>query len=118
MREITEHQINPVNDKLNIQVIDEPGAGGANHCYRITWPGDSGTLIEFQNGPINEVGVNGITQEALIAICVDRLRSFQAGPYACHENGQALAHLEHAQNWLLERTRARMARGVEGTQAK
>jgi hypothetical protein len=114
-RVLTGHQVNPANDVLKIEVLDEPGAGGANHCYRVTWPGDSGTLIEFQNGPIAEAGVNGITQEVLIAICIDRLCSFQAGPYACRENALALMHLEDAQHWLLHRTRARIARGVEGT---
>jgi len=125
MRKITEHQINPANDKLTISVLDEPGAGGANHHYMVTLPdwtrapdgsGAKGVWdIQFQNGPIAEAGVNGLTQEALIAICIDRLRSFQAGPYACRENALALTKLEEAQHWLLHRTRARMNRGVEGT---
>ena len=134
MRTITEHQVNPANDKLLIEVTDEPGAGGANHRYEIsgfdtesnpsTTDSDgynvsfSRLLVLFQNGPIAEAGVNGITQEALIAICIDRLRCFQAGPYACDENKWALRDLESAQHWLLSRTRARMARGVEGTHEK
>lgn len=74
--------------------------------------------IRFQNGPIKEAGVNGITQEVLLAICADRLRSFQAGPYASRDNAVALTHLETAQMWLHKRTRERLARGVEGTHAK
>lgn len=35
MRQITDHIINPCNDKLRISVTDEPGAGGANHHYLI-----------------------------------------------------------------------------------
>jgi hypothetical protein len=27
MREITSHKVNPVNDKLKITILDEPGAG-------------------------------------------------------------------------------------------
>lgn len=123
MRTITEHQVNPANDKLTIAVLDEPGAGGACHHYRVTLPGRTPTSsdangvwdIQFQNGPIAEAGVNGLTQEVLIAICIDRLRSFQAGPFACSENALALTKLEEAQHWLLHRTRARMERGVEGT---
>ncbi|KVR99176.1 hypothetical protein WK29_30460 [Burkholderia vietnamiensis] len=69
----------------------------------------------FQNGPIAEAGVNGITQEVLLAIVADRLRSFQAGPYACRENALALTKIEEAQHWLQQRTIARMRRGVEGT---
>lgn len=130
MRELTDHKINPANDKLRITVTDEPGAGGANHRYEIDGfdadsnPSALGTdlmrdvTILFQNGPINEVGVNGVTQEALLAIVADRLRSFQAGPYACRENALALTKIEEAQHWLLSRTRGRMARGVEGTHSK
>jgi hypothetical protein len=131
MRALTDHQVNPANDKLTILVTDEPGAGGANHRYGITGfdtfnnPSVAGeerssqsVVLFFQNGPIAEVGVNGITHEALLAILVDRLQSFQAGPYACRENALALTHLQDAQHWLNHRTRARMARGVEGTHEK
>lgn len=128
MREITEHRVNPANDKLKVTVLDEPGAGGANHHYMVTLPDWSRAPdganaqgvwdIQFQNGPIAEAGVNGLTQEVLLAICADRLRSFQAGPYACRENALALTKIEEAQHWLSSRTLARMARGVEGTHEK
>lgn len=119
-RLITDHQVNPVNDLIRIEVLDDPGEGGANHEYRVV-VNDSlpehrrACRIFFHNGLIGVKGVNGITQEVLIAICIDRLRSFQAGPYACRENALALTKLEEAQMWLLSRTRARMARNVEGT---
>jgi len=73
--------------------------------------------LNFQNGPIAENGVNGITQEALIAVCIDHLESFQTGPYACRENAIALTKLQEAQMWLHKRTLDRMERGVEGTLA-
>jgi len=121
MRELTEHKINPCNDKIGIKVVDEPGAGGANHHYAIEFPihPDVPPLdIKFQSGPINEAGVNGVTQEVLLAICIDRLRSFQAGNFACRENALALTKMEEAQHWLHHRTLKRMARGVEGTHKK
>lgn len=126
MRTITDHKLNGLNDALHIAVTDEPGAGGANHVYEITWsdPQDSTGhsqrkhVISFQNGPVQEAGVNGVSGEALMAVQIDRLRSFQAGPYACRENACALTHLETALMWLQKRTRDRMARGVEGTSAK
>ena len=55
---------------------------------------------------------------ALLAILIDRLESFQKGPYASTYNGIALQHLRAAQESLLNRTRDRMARGVEGTHQK
>ncbi len=121
-RTIESHKVNGCNESLLIEVLDEPGAGGASHHYRVSVTGNpnftSETDVYFQNGPIAEAGVNGLTQEALIAICVDRLQSFQKGPYACRENALALTHLEDAQHWLQHRTRARLSRGVEGTHEK
>ena len=130
-RELTDHKVNPANDKLTVTVEDAPGAGGAHHAYTISGfdadlnpstevtASDAGdkdwVSIVFQNGPINQVGVNGVTHEALLAILIHRLRCFQAGPYACAENACALTQLEAAQESLHSRTRARMARGVEGT---
>lgn len=117
MRTIEDHKVNAANDKLVLNVLDEPGSGGANHEYEIVLPDGSKTAISFQNGPINEVGVNGLTHEVLLAIIVDRLRSFQRGPFAGRENACALTKIEEAQHWLHSRTRARMQRGVEGTHA-
>lgn len=121
MRELFDH-ITPgdsVNHQLRIRVTDEPGAGGANHEYDIFIPPNFlQTVLKFQNGPIKEAGVNGVTQEALLAIVIDRLRSFQAGPYACVENGTALEHCEAALASLKFRTEARIRRGVEGTHQK
>lgn len=120
---IETHKVNPVNDLVDIEVIDQPGAGGAHHEYLISWPihqvpGQTVQTIKFQNGPIAENGVNGLTQEVLLAIVQHRLECFQKGPYACRENAIALTHVQDAMHWLQHRTRARMARGVEGTMAK
>jgi hypothetical protein len=129
MRVIDEHKVNPANDTLTIAVGDEPGAGGANHRYEVTGLNMAGNrsrsindqdhlhrvTILFQNGPIAETGVNGLTHEVLLAIIADRLRSSQKGPYACKANACALTHIEEAQHWLQQRTIERMRRGVEGT---
>jgi hypothetical protein len=129
MRELTDHKVNPVNDKLTIEVLDPPGHGGASHVYAISGmqlarnqaaldspdpKDDNAATIVFQCGPINEHGLNGITQEALLAIVADRLRSFQAGPFSSRENAVALTHIETAMLWLHKRTLDRMQRGVEG----
>ncbi len=135
MRTLTDHIVSGDQAvQLKIEVTDEPGAGGANHRYEITgfdtntnpssFDGQlyqssfSRQVVLFQNGPIKEAGINGITQEALLAIVIDRLRSFQAGPYACRENAIALTKLEESLMWLQRRTVARIRRGVEGTHQK
>lgn len=126
MRELTSHQVNGLNEALRIQVLDAPGAGGACHKYLISG-GDERKMsiadfvhceIRFQCGPIKEASVNGISNEALLAIVEDRLLGFQSGQYACRENALALTKLQEAMMWLQKRTRDRVARGVEGTNEK
>ena len=135
-REITTHRVNGLNEALKIQVLDEPGQGNACHRYHITTTetpppvsggmssadlekamamGQAVTEIRFQNGPIGEVGVNGISNEALLAIVRDRIEGFQGGPYAHVENGNALADVVSAMECLKRRTTERVTRGVEGT---
>lgn len=136
MRTLTDHIVSGDQAvQLSISVTDEPGQGGANHRYEITGfdastnasseahahglkSSTAGLVVLFQNGPIKEFGVNGVTQEALLAIVLDRLRSFQQGPFPSPHNGTALAHCEAALFDLQNRTRDRIARGVEGTHTK
>ncbi len=120
MRTIEYHKINPTNDLLDITVTDAPGHGGASHVYRVDQKDTAGepmVEISFQNGPIVEHGINGVTQEILLAIVIDRLRSFQSGPFSSRENALALTKCEEALHWLQQRTIDRMRRGVEGTSA-
>ena len=108
-----------------VLATDKPGHGGACHEYTVQTVAQTDEDIEysvgtvsFQNGPIKEHGVNGCHQEDLIAIVLDRLQSFQQGEYACRENALAITKLEEALHWLNHRTNQRIARGVEGTNAK
>lgn len=110
------------NRFTEVNVKDEPGEGGASHEYYISradgrddLPAGEFGFVKFQKGPVKENGVNGCHQEDLIAIVIDRLRSFQAGPFSCRENALALTKLEEALHWLNARTQDRIAQGVEGT---
>jgi hypothetical protein len=120
-RILRDHQINSFNrDNVLVTVLDGPGQGGACHHYRIHLNlAKNATLeltdINFQNGPVKEAGVNGLTEESLIAIVLDRLRAFQRGPYSTRENACALTHFEEGLMWLQQRTINRERRGVEGT---
>lgn len=123
MRTLTSHKVNGLNEALMISVLDEPGQGNACHRYFIETKGGpehaaAGWSIKFQNGPIKESGVNGISNEALLAIVEDRLLGFQSGEYSCVENACALTKIQEAMMWLQKRTRDRLARGVEGTNKK
>lgn len=121
VRVLTSHKVNGLNEALQIEVIDEPGQGNACHSYIIrpnALTEAQPCFIHFQKGPINEAGVNGISNEALLAIVEDRLIGFQSGQFACRENSVALTKLQECMMWLQKRTRDRMARGVEGTHEK
>ena len=105
-----------------VQVVDEPGEGGACHEYYISPANDPTNApvgrfghVQFQDGPVGEHGVNGCHQEDLLAIVIHRLKGFQSGDFACRENAIALTKLEEAMHWLNARTADRQKRGVEGT---
>ena len=120
MQEINNHKTNECNEAITI-IADERDAsyGNASHAYTLTFVDkedrEAQIGIDFQRGPIKEVGVNGVTNEALLAILIDRMEGFQSGAFACEDNREVLACLLNAMRWLQERTRARVARGVEGT---
>ena len=137
-REINTHKVNGINDGLKLTATDERSHGNANHRYHITTeeypPAIGGGMssedlrkaqamlhavhdIHFQNGTLSEAGINGLTNEILLAIVIDRLEGFQSGKYACDANERALRWLIAAKDTLLDRTRERVARGVEGTHA-
>ena len=133
-RELTAHKVNPLNESLTVLAIDEPGPGRANHLYvvrglyarasnpsaiadKFEYEATDHTII-FQNGPVPESGANGLTHEILLNVVLDRLQSFQRGPFGCRENAIAITKLEEALMWLKKRTGDRMERGVEGTMQK
>jgi hypothetical protein len=137
-RTLHEHKLTPLNEALEVTAHDL-GPGGAPTRYDIAFKTDHLVSLQndvrnlvslrFQNGPIQSPDdINGLTNEALLAIVIDRLRCFQhptkpdgsldlitPGPFACHENATALYHLESALQYLHDRSRARLLRGVEGT---
>jgi len=106
-----------------VYATDEKGAGGANHNYIVestafeTIDDEKRRLatIHFQEGAIKESGINGVMNEDLLAMVIDRLQGFQSDKFACRENAIALTKLEEALMWLRKRTDDRERRNVEGT---
>ena len=95
---------------------------GANHEYDIALTQENPQeivpvlcKIKFQKGPVKEHGRNGIHNEDLIAIVIDRLQNLNSGNFKCRENSLAITRLEEALMWLNKRTQNRRERGVEGT---
>lgn len=131
-REVSTHLVPGQATPLKIMVVDEPSAV-ANACNRYDIigfdtggnPSHSTVLgpevvmnylpIIFQNGNPAEVGQNGITIEALLAVAAHRLEGYRSGRFACDDNQEALDHIQKALDALQRRTRARLERHVEGT---
>jgi len=114
-------QLTKADKFIDIKAIDLPGPGGAYHLYQATVPSvhpsnlvGNRFLIAFQQGPVENDTPNGLTVEALLAICKHRLDCFQGGPYPSDYNERALIYIEQAMAALQERTRARINAGVEG----
>lgn len=111
------------SDSTIVTADDAPGNGGAHHHYSVsTNPGWGISTVmatlNFQNGGVAEVGINGIQIEDLLAISAHRLQCFQAGPFACIQNQSALESINHALATLDARTAERKARNVEGKQVE
>lgn len=106
-------------EKLNnVFAVDEVGPGGANHAYEVRTSDNLGILmtIQFQKGPRKESGsIPGVIDTDLLEIARDRLTAFQAGPFACKYNEDALFHIEEALKALNQRVEDRIERNVLGT---
>ena len=124
MRTVSHLSLTPPDQSISITCDDrDPGAGNMSHVYTVAVkPGptpmssdlDIGQTIHFQHGPVAEHGVNGLTNEVLLAIVIDRLEGAQEGQFKSRYNALAITALQEAENWLSRRTLDRMARGVEG----
>ena len=116
MREINTHALNDRQPELFAGPNIAPG--NAPQEYRIHV--QSACWNTGYNLPINFISLeeNGVTNEVLLAIVIDRLEGFQSGPFACDGNQKALDACRASLEALHERTRERLARGVENKHAK
>lgn len=108
------HDGHGLNESIVI-TSDEPSNGGAAHYYELRINEQLVGKIQFQQGPRNEPGsIPGATELAILAILIDRLQGFQAGPYSCRENAIQLTKLEECAMWQKARADERAKRGVLG----
>ena len=92
----------------------------APHHFMVVNPSTGNDIckIDFQEGPIKEVGNNGVKDEELIAMIIARLEAFQESEYSCSENAVALEYLYAALHALNLRTNRRTNENTEGTNIK
>lgn len=125
-------QLSTIQKRENLNkvfAVDSAGPGGANHNYAIVpvindieterelW--NQAAYIQFQCGPRKDPdATHGVLDCDLLETVRDRLKAFQAGPYASEYNAQALVHVEEALMWLNRRVEDRIEREVLGTYQK
>ena len=126
MRMITEHRVNDCNRAITLEAGDTDRTTGGVYEYSVSYeysvrgaaqespPVPVRLELEFQRGNPKEVGINGLTNEVLLAILIDRARAFQAGQLASEGNARALGGLLEAREAFMDRTVERLQRGVEG----
>lgn len=88
------------------------GTDVEGHIYGVG-AGPQFTSIQFQRGGVADNGVNGMTNEALLAILIHRTKFLDA-KFPCDENRRAIQHMEEALVNLEVRSARRIVRGVEG----
>ncbi len=73
-----------------------------NHDFRVYRTTDDKMVgfLHFQQGSLSEEGVNGVLNEDLLLILIDRIESFQRSKLRCRENEFALEHIYEALWWL------------------
>jgi len=67
----------------------------------------------IQDGPIKEVGVNGIQATDLLFFCKELFKSLNKS-FPCRENALTITKIEEALHWQEARTKDREKRKVEG----
>lgn len=82
--------------------------------YHIFIRHDVGSLaFTVQDGPIKEVGVNGIQHTEIITLAKNMIEFFNA-KFPCRENAMTITKLDEALMWQDKRKQDREKRGVEG----
>lgn len=109
----------PGGEPITVEGFGPRSAAGAFNRFLATWEAKGGGVtaaeVRFQDGSPQAVGTNGLTMEVLLAVVAFRLKQMQAGPFACHENGNAMSAVQNALALLALRVNRRSVAGVLGT---
>lgn len=95
-------------------VIVDQGKGKQGVQYSIKLANHPEIILNFQSGPVPSTGLNGLTNEILIEILLDRTKILN-NILPCCENDEAIFHLNKVNEAFTKRTKDRLERAVEGT---
>ena len=109
------NRIHEDNNGIFVNALNDTNEADSSsgHHYQIGW-GAGSVMVDFQKGPVQENGVNGVTNESLLAILIHRTKELN-NQYPCRENAIAITKMEEALMWFDKRTADRIERNVEGT---
>jgi len=82
--------------------VEKDDGNPTHHDFQVKRSSDNIVLgkVHFQQGAMDEKGPNGILNEDLLMMIIDRVESFQSSKLKCRENENALQHLYEALFWL------------------
>ncbi|EXG01078.1 hypothetical protein J711_1567 [Acinetobacter baumannii 1552389] len=119
-RELKPQEIDKV---VNGEMVEGITAYAQGHYYKISANPETQNAkdfeisLHFQDGPIPEHGVNGVTSEALLKVLIHRTKTLdKKSPSELKK--KAIIYMESALEEFNKRTAERRARGVEGTLLK
>lgn len=94
------------NTLTRIEHAEDSGFLAPHHyCVLEEKTGNILADIWFQSGPVKEAGLNGITNEDLLDIVLNRIMCFQKSKSASRENEMAIQKLEECMMWLNKRAK-------------
>lgn len=114
---------NSLLDKMHVRVYHEDEnqkAYNTYHHFQFKNAGSGEYLgeLKFQKGGKKEVGINGVSDELVLAVVLERLNCIQEGDFSNRETAIAITKIEEALLWLKKRTIEREEKGIEGTNRK
>lgn len=102
------HIRNPLCGEKYTYVTGESALGSdnpTNHVFEVhrTYDDKVVSRVNFHSGNFSVESINGLLNEDLVIMLIDRLESFQKSKLKCRENENALQHLNEALFWLNQR---------------